>query len=231
MRRVLARAGGVALFVFLAALPIASQVPALRIISATPTGELTTLADADQIRILFSEPMVAVGTVPSGTKPEWITMTPALAGSFYWSGTKTLMFSPNIRAPVPYATHVTVRVAPDATEPPWPRARCAVRVHVHDADGAADQHEWYAATTRFDRPALIALRFNQPVRPADVLAHVRCGRRRTRGTCLSLSPLARTRLEQTDPRGIAALRREGRGCAPGRVSRRTRHRRARDGLG
>jgi len=42
-----------------ATLPGASQGPGLRILSAGPTGELRELADADQIRIIFSEPMVA----------------------------------------------------------------------------------------------------------------------------------------------------------------------------
>ena len=95
----------------LAGVPGAGQGPSLRVISASPAGELGTLADADQVRIIFSEPMVPIGTVPSGTPPAWISITPAARGSFYWSGTKTLIFSPDAAAPLPYATRFTVRVA------------------------------------------------------------------------------------------------------------------------
>src|SRR3989442_6293518 len=90
----LARGLAVAAVLSFAILPGASQAPALRIVSAAPTGELDQLADADQVRIVFSEPMIALGTVPPGTAPSWIGIIPAVAGSFYWSGTKTLNFSP-----------------------------------------------------------------------------------------------------------------------------------------
>ena len=121
----------------LAILPGSGQTPALRIVSASPTGELDQLADAGQIRIIFSEPMVALGSVPPGSAPPWIRMTPAVTGSFFWSGTKTLIFSPDGSTPLPFATRFTVRVDGIGDERGRPRARRSVRVHVHDADRPA----------------------------------------------------------------------------------------------
>ena len=77
-------------------IPGSTQGPSLTILSTNPTGEIGQLADADQIRVVFSEPMVAIGTVPSETPPSWIHVAPAVPGSFYWSGTKTLIFSPDV---------------------------------------------------------------------------------------------------------------------------------------
>ncbi len=119
-------------------LPAASQTPSLRILSASPTGELGQLADAGQIRIIFSEPMVALGSVPPGTAPPWIRITPPVTGSFFWSGTKTLIFSPDGSAPLPYATRFTVRVDGSAASVAGRTLgdpRRSVRAHVHDADG------------------------------------------------------------------------------------------------
>ena len=49
------------------------------------TGEVGQLSDADEVRIIFSEPMVALGTVPPGSAPPWLRVTPTAPGSFYWS--------------------------------------------------------------------------------------------------------------------------------------------------
>ena len=48
----------------LAVLSGSAQAPSLRIVSAGPTGDLARLADAEQVRIVFSEPMIASGTIP-----------------------------------------------------------------------------------------------------------------------------------------------------------------------
>ncbi len=38
-------------------------------VSAGPTGEVASLAEANEIRIVFSEPMVALGRIPSAVRP------------------------------------------------------------------------------------------------------------------------------------------------------------------
>ena len=45
--------------------PAQGERPALRVVSAAPGGELATLAEANEIRVVFSEPMVALGSVPA----------------------------------------------------------------------------------------------------------------------------------------------------------------------
>ncbi len=133
------RVRGLAVAVILswAILPGASQTPALRILSASPSGELNQLADADQIRIVFSEPMVPLGSARAGPAPHWIRMTPAAAGSFFWSGTQDsdllarLVGSAAVRDPLHRAGRWL------GHERGRPRAGRAVRAHVHDTDGPA----------------------------------------------------------------------------------------------
>ena len=54
--------------------PSAAQTTAgggrnLAVVSAGPTGEVASLAEANEIRIVFSEPMVALGRIPSVVRP------------------------------------------------------------------------------------------------------------------------------------------------------------------
>ena len=162
------RSVAIAAILLSAILPGAGQAPALRILSATPSGDLAALADADQIRIVFSEPMVALGSAPAGEAPSWIRITPAVTGSFFWSGTKTLIFSPDGSLPLLYATRFTVHVdasarslAGRALDAPYELTFTTPTVRLLSA-------EWYRHGGRFDRPAVIALQFNQPVRAEDV---------------------------------------------------------------
>ncbi len=134
MLRAGARGLAIVAILFLAILPGASQGRALTILSASPDGDLTELADAGQIRIVFSEPMVPLGTVLSGAAPPWIRITPAVAGSFFWSGTKTLIFSPDgsHAVAVRHALHGARRRI--GGERGRPFARRSVRAHVHDSN-------------------------------------------------------------------------------------------------
>ena len=156
----------------LAILPGAGQAPALRILSAGPAGELAQLADADQIRFVFSEPMVAPGSVLSGAAPPWIRFTPAVNGRFYWSGASTLILLPGYTAPLPYATRYTVRVDGSATSLAGRALGAPYKLTFTTPTVRLLSAEWYRRNDRFDSPAVIALRFNQPVRPEDVAAHV-----------------------------------------------------------
>jgi uncharacterized protein YfaS (alpha-2-macroglobulin family) len=200
--RVSARGFAVTVVLLWAILPGAGQSPSLRIASAGPSGELGELADADEVRIVFSEPMIALGATPAGTAPPWIRMTPAVAGSFYWSGTKTLIFSPDTSAPLPFATKFTVHVDATATSisgralgAPYDLVFTTPTVRLLGA-------EWYRQTGRFDSPAVLVLRFNQRVRPEDVVTHVHIALTPHAWTAPVLSTKARDRLRQTDPIGL-----------------------------
>jgi hypothetical protein len=79
--------------------PGASQTAPLTIVSAAPQGELVTIAEAHQIRVTFSAPMVTLGTSPASAPPSWIHIAPAAEGNWFWSATRTLMFSPDVSTP------------------------------------------------------------------------------------------------------------------------------------
>ena len=58
-----------------------AQPAALRVVAAGPTGEVATIQEANEVRVVFSEPMLAMGAVPPRVKPSFITITPAVAGT------------------------------------------------------------------------------------------------------------------------------------------------------
>ena len=79
----------------------------LRIVSAGPVGEVATLAEANEIRVVFSEPMVVLGKIPTPVTAPFFKIEPAVRGMFRWSGTTTLIFTPS--KPLP----------PDSWQPPF----------------------------------------------------------------------------------------------------------------
>src|SRR5438128_9469933 len=86
------------------------------IIKAGPIGELATLAEANEIRVVFSAPMVVVGKIPKNLTIPWFHIMPAVKGTFRWSGTTTLIFTPEQQ--LPYATKYEVTLdAPQLDRP------------------------------------------------------------------------------------------------------------------
>src|SRR5262245_8819256 len=84
----------------------------LKVRSAGPEGEIARLEQANEVRVVFAEPMVALGRIPDPVTAPFFSIAPAVKGSFRWAGTDTLIFKP--RAPLPYATRYTVTVATTA---------------------------------------------------------------------------------------------------------------------
>src|SRR5690349_18192247 len=91
-------------FALAASLLSQTQSPELAVSSSGPTGELQELSQANEIRLVFSEPMVPLGAVPSNPTPAWVHITPAIKGTYRWSGTTMLLFTPDAATPLPYAT-------------------------------------------------------------------------------------------------------------------------------
>ena len=147
--------------------------------------------------------MVALGASLEPPRRRGFASRPAVAGSFYWSGTKTLIFSPDGSTPLPYATRFTVRVDASATsvagralDAPYELTFTTPTVRLLSAD-------WYRQGGRFDSPAVIALQFNQPVRAEDVVAHARVALVPHAWNAPVLSAEVRERWRQTDPAGLA----------------------------
>ena len=85
----------------------------LRILSATPGGQLQTLQERQPISVTFSRPMVPLG---DATPPpeDALTIEPAAPGSLRWEGTQTLVYQPS-EALRP-ATEYTVTLAPTVSD-------------------------------------------------------------------------------------------------------------------
>ena len=62
MRRV---PGLAAVLISLASALLLAQSAPFAVLSAGPTGEIRQLQEANEIRVVFSEPMVALGRIPS----------------------------------------------------------------------------------------------------------------------------------------------------------------------
>lgn len=70
----------------------------LTVVSAGPNGEVAELAQANEIRVVFSEPMVVLGKIPQPLRVPFVRIAPAIGGTFRWSGTTVLIFTPEKRS-------------------------------------------------------------------------------------------------------------------------------------
>ena len=182
-----------------------AQAPRLGVLNASPNGEVGALADANEIRITFSEPMIALGAPPAPAAVPWFSITPAARGAFYWSGTRTLIFTPNPSARLPYATRFAIRVDASARAVSGRTLAAPFEFSFTTPTVRLLSAEWYRRNGRAADPVVVALRFNQPMRPQDVLTH----------TVLQGSPHAWTAprtlsdqrrwLDELDPAGLSRL--------------------------
>ncbi len=152
-------------------LVVRTEQAALTIVSSGPAGEIGQLQDANEVRVVFSEPMVSLGRVPSNPTPSWIHITPAIAGTYRWSGTTVLLFTPDAATPLPHATRYTVRVDAAAESAAGRRLGAPFEFTFTTPTVKLTSARWYRRNSRFDAPLVIVLQFNQHVRPDDVLAH------------------------------------------------------------
>src|SRR5688572_7918446 len=155
------RALSVALFLVAS---IASAADTLRVTSAGPVGEVASRQEANEIRVVFSEPMVALGRIPEPVTAPFFRIAPSVPGTFRWSGTNTLIFTPN--PTLPYATAYQVTIDPSAKSVAGNTLDRAYTFGFTTPAVRLLSTDWYRKGGRFDAPIVIALRFNQPVDPA-----------------------------------------------------------------
>jgi hypothetical protein len=186
-------------------LPAQTSSGPLRVLDAGPVAEINQLQDANEIRVVFSEPMVALGRVPSNPTPPWIRITPAVKGTFRWSGTSILIFTPDPAAPLPYSTRFTVAIDASATSAAGRALGAPYQFTFTTPTLKLTSARWYRRNDRFDQPLVILLRFNQPVRPADIVSHVTVTYEPHDADIPVLSAAARTRLAALDPAGLRAF--------------------------
>ena len=153
------------------------QSAPLTVLSAGPNGEVQQRSDANEIRVIFSEPMVSLGRLPSNPAPPLDPHHPALSGTFRWSGTTILIFTPDRRRRCP------TRRATRSRSMRRPRAKPDARGHaipvlVHHADGEAASDAVVSPRAIRSTRWCSRCKFNQRVRP---------GRRR-RASALTFKP-------------------------------------------
>ena len=149
-----------------------SAADKLTIVKAGPVGEISSIAEANEIRVVFSEPMVALGKIPKVVTAPFFHITPEVQGTFRWSGTTTLIFTPDPNTPLPFATRFEVTI--DATakaisgktlDRPYTFSFVTPMIQLLNTN-------WYRKGGRFDASVVIALRFNQPVDANTIGPHL-----------------------------------------------------------
>ena len=198
-----ARTLTVAAILSLAILPGASQVPSLRILSATPAGR------SDRARRRRPDPHRLFGA--DGGSRQRVFRRRAVMDSHHARRDRQLLLvgyedTHLLAGPlgaVAVATRVTVRVDSSTTSvaghslgAPYEYTFTTPTVRLLSA-------EWYRQTGRFDSPAVIALRFNQPVRPEDAVAHAHVALMPHAWNAPVVTAEIRERWRQTDPEGLA----------------------------
>src|SRR3954462_15524076 len=142
----------------------------LSVVNAGPAGEVASIEEASEVRIVFSEPMVPLGRIPDRLRPSFFKISPAVNGTFRWSGSTILIFTPAKRLPLATTYDVTIDTTAAAVN-----ARRLARPYTFTFTTPTArllQTNWYRPAGRFDAAPIVTLRFNQPVRPEDVAAHV-----------------------------------------------------------
>ncbi len=184
----------------------AQTPPSLIVQRAGPDGELADLNQANEIRVVFSEPMVTLGRIPQPVTAPFIRIEPAIRGAFRWSGTTILIFTPDQRQPLPFATtyQVTVDTTARAVSGRQLAAPYTFRFTTPTVKLLTVDHQ--RVQGRADRPALFFLRFNQPVQPATVLSHISARLQPHDWQRPTLNPAAEKLLAQQDPAGLQQFR-------------------------
>src|SRR4029077_635582 len=131
-----------------------------------------TRAEAAEVRVGFSEPMVALGRVPATVSAPFFHITPARPGSFRWSGTRTLIFTFADPEHLPYSTRYDVTIDATATAASGAVLGQPYAFSFTTPTLRLMQTTWSRREGRHDRPVVLLLRFNQPVSHATVDPHL-----------------------------------------------------------
>ena len=178
----------------------------LAVVNARPAGETSDLGESREVTVVFSEPMVSLGRIPNPVTAPFFTIQPAIAGgTFRWSGTTTLIFTPDPKVSLPYSTRYTVTIDASATAASGRKLASNHTFSFTTPTVKLLATNWYRRGDRYDGAVVIGLRFNQPVRPRDLLQHLTLQYEPHTWAQPAISPAARERLRATDPAGLQAF--------------------------
>ena len=116
--------------------------------------------------------MVTLGRIPDPVRPPFFRITPSVRGTFRWSGTTILIFTPDPKQPLPLATRFTVTIDTTASAVSGRRLAEPYSFSFTTPTTKLLQTTWYRRGGRADAAVVLLLRFNQPVRSADIGAHL-----------------------------------------------------------
>ena len=161
-----------AIVLCLCAVSVVAADKNLTIVKAGPIGEVANLAEANEIRVVFSEPMIVVGKIPKPLEVPWFHVAPAINGSFRWSGTTTLIFTPDPKSPLPFATKYDVTIDAAAKAVSGKTLGKAYHFSFTTPTIQLLRTDWYRKGGKYDGGIVIALWFNQPVDAATLGSHL-----------------------------------------------------------
>jgi hypothetical protein len=161
-----------ALGVFLALLAAPAAAAELQVVQSGPQGEVAQLGEAAEVRVVFSEPMVALGRIPDRVEAPFFSIAPSVPGTLRWSGTRTLIFTPDAPDELPYATRFRVTVEAGATAVSGRRLAAPHAFEFTTPTVRLLRVNWQREGGRFDAPLFLYLRFNQPVSRQSLLPHL-----------------------------------------------------------
>jgi uncharacterized protein YfaS (alpha-2-macroglobulin family) len=196
MRRVVA-----ALAFFLAS--AAAHAQGLTIVKAGPVGEVAQLAEANEIRVVFSEPMVVVGKIPKDVTPPWFHIAPAVDSTFRWSGTTTLIFTP--KEPLPYATKFDVAIDASAKSVAGHTLGKPYSFSFVTPTIKLMRTAFYRKGDKANGAVVIGLWFNQPVERDVIAQHLQLRTVAHEIKLPELQPEAIARLQKNEPQAMAAF--------------------------
>ncbi len=171
----------------------------LRVVSAGPVGEARTMAEANEVRVVFSEPMVVVGRIPSPVSAPFFRIVPAVKGTFRWSDPTTLIFTPSA---LPFATKYEVSIDAAAKSVAGNTLDQAYHFSFTTPTIRLLSTNWYRKP---DGAVVIGLTFNQPVQPATIVAHLKLHTATGKFEEPTIPDAGIERLKAVEPQALAAF--------------------------
>jgi uncharacterized protein YfaS (alpha-2-macroglobulin family) len=159
-----------AVLAFLLWASLAHAADKLTIVKAGPVGELAQLSEANEIRVVFNEPMIVVGRIPKVVTVPWFHVAPEVPGAFRWSGTTILIFTPAKK--LPFATKYEVTLDASAAAVSGHTLGKVYRFSFTTPTIQLKSVDWYRKGGKVDGPVVIGLRFNQPVDAELIASHL-----------------------------------------------------------
>jgi len=199
-----------AFLLFLCVVSAHAAVTSLTIVKAGPVGEVASLAEANEIRVVFSEPMVVVGRIPKVLVVPWFHVEPAIKGALRWSGTTTLIFTPDPKATLPFGTKYDVTIDAEAKAVSGKTLGRPYHFSFTTPTIQLLRTSWYRKGGKYDGGIVIAVWFNQPLDAGTLASHLQL---RTVAHEFKTPEIpARDRLMKLEPQQVAAFDAKGSRC-------------------